>query len=882
MARLTALLLLAAALPAWAYDPVNRQEVDAGVHVPVLTKAPELLEFVQADYPPDAAAAGKVAEVRLLVTIAEDGAVAEATVPEPVGDGFDEAAVAAVKRFRFSPAEVDFKPSPVQIEYVYHFVLQPPDAGLTADAGVEESPPPALATLKGRLVQRGTRTRIEGGIVRCENLGVEGPEALSDAEGNFSLQIPAGPCNVKVAVSEYEPYDTEETLKEGETLEVTYHVIPRLLGFQTVVRSKREKKEVVRRTIERAELQRVPGSFGDPVRVIQNFPGVARAPFILGLLIVRGANPNQTKTYLDGVEIPLLFHLGGGPSVIASDFIEKIDFYPGGFGARYGRAVGGAVDVSTRRGASDTWHGTATVDLQGAAIFLEAPITENISVAGAVRRSYLDVLLPIFLPQDPQGGTLLVLPKYWDYQVRADYGGRRGQAHKDGTWTGMLMAFGSDDILDVVATGGGRNRDVSVNFHTLFHRVVSSWTYKQAGSTLKLTPFVGYDNVDLIAGDARLYAGQYTLGLRTDLEVEATKWLKVRAGLDLKEALVVGEAEIPVLDFNQYVGFPGADPKVDRQRVARTFDDFDGALYAETDVKLGPVTVTPGLRASHAFVNGQARWALDPRLWVSWKMFEGTEVKGSVGLYTQPPGLADVEPQPFGNPKLTHERAFQASLGVAQKITDDINFDVTGFFNRRYDNVSSPGETIVDEFGRVTQERVANNGLGRAYGVEVMVRHEVTKNFFGWLAYTFSRSEESRRGADKYWLTSFDQTHILTLVGSVRLPKGFEIGARFRLVSGTPRTPLSHTADLYRVDANNFVTERGEFRSARNPLFHQLDLRVDKTFAFNNWSLGLYLDVQNVYNAKNTETFILDYRRREEFPVSGIPILPIFGVKGSF
>ena len=162
----------------------------------------------------------------------------------------------------------------------------------------------------------------------------------------------------------------------------------------------------MRRTLERQELQRIPGSFGDPVRVLQNFPGVARAPFIGGQLIVRGANPSQTLTYLDGVEIPALFHLGGGPSVISAEFIDKIDFYPGGFGARYGRAVGGAVDVSTRRGASDTWHGSLKIDLQDTGLFLEAPLTDKISVAGSVRRSYIDALLPLVLPQDPNGGAL--------------------------------------------------------------------------------------------------------------------------------------------------------------------------------------------------------------------------------------------------------------------------------------------------------------------------------------------------------------------------------------------------------------------------------------------------------------------------------------------
>ena len=877
------LFCLLLALPASAYEGGTYKEVDGGVHIPVLTKPPALLEFVQAEYPAQAQAAGKMASVKLLVTIGADGKVAEAKVMEPVGDGFDEAALAAVKKFTFSPAEIDNKPGAVAIEYVYNFVLQVVDAGTPeADAKVPaaELKP---ATIKGRLVTRGNRTPISGGIVRCADLGAESPEAISGEDGRFELTVPPGPCKVKVSANSYETYDTVEELKPGETLEVDYYVVPEIIGYQTIVKSKREKKEVVRRTLERNELQKIPGSFGDPVRVLQNFPGVARAPFILGALIVRGANPGQTLTYLDGVEIPALFHLGGGPSVISSEFIDKIDFYPGGFGARYGRAVGGAVDVSTRRGASDTWHGSLKIDIQDTGLFLEAPLTDEISVAGSVRRSYIDALLPLVLPQDPNGGALFIVPQYWDYQVRIDYGGKRGKGLADGKWSGFLMAFGSDDVLKVVATGGGRNRDVSVGVHTLFHRVVGHLAFRQGNATFKITPYLGYDNIDLDFGITKLTAGNFNLGTRADLEVEAAQWLTVRAGIDVLEKHLSGQAEIPFIDDTQYVGFPGAEPKAEVQRFSRELDTFDAAAYVEADFKLGKrLTITPGLRASAGVYHDQARHAFDPRLWARLKIIEDwTEVKGSVGLYSQPPQAFDMEPSPFGNPKLGHERAFQTSLGVWQKITDDINIDVTGFFNRRYENVG-PGETTVNALGQVTQERVANTAAGRAYGMEILLRHEVSKYFFGWIAYTLSRSEETRRGETKYWLSGSDQTHILTFVGSLRLPFGFEFGARFRLVSGNPKTPNLHEADIYSVDGNRFFRQSGEFRSTRNATFHQLDLRLDKSFAFKHWTLGVYVDVQNVYNAKNVEGSFYDYRFREEFAVPGIPILPVFGIKGSF
>jgi TonB family protein len=875
-------LLVVGLLPTLALafeETVRRVEVDAGVHVPVLTKPPALLEFAQAAYPAEAQQAGLTASVKMRVTILADGAVGEVVVVDPVGHGFDEAAVEAVHRFKFSPAELDDVPAAVQIEYVYNFVLEAPvDAGSPEEA-VDAGPPPADAKIVGTLIARGSRKRVPAAIVQCDEWAALA--TASDEDGKFTLSVPAGLCSLRVAATDFMLYQTKQQLEHGETKEVNYFLIPKVTGYQTVVRGERDKQEVVRRTFTREELQKIPGTFGDPIRVIQNFPGVARAPFGLGQLIVRGASPNQTLTYFDGVEIPLLFHIGGGPSVVNGEFLDRVDFFPGGFGARYGRAVGGVVDVASRKGAADTWHGAAKVDLLDSSIFFEAPLADGISLAVAARRSYIDLLLPAVL-SIANVKTIQVLPVYSDYQVRLDVGGKKGEKLSDGSQF-SLFAFGSDDQLKLVTSGGVNGRDISVDFHTLFHRIVGTWLLRHKDTTFKLTPYVGYDLAKVDFGIATLTADTWTGGVRADLGVELTPWLTVRSGADIYDKVLIGSAQLPALEGVQYISFPGADPKTSTQSIAQTINTFDGAVYAEADFTVGKLTVTPGLRASQAFLANQTRNAWDPRLWARYQLFEGTSLKGSLGLYTQPPAATSMLPPPFGTPYLTHERAFQSSLGVAQRITDFINVDITGFYNRRYENVVSPGKTVVGDDGSVTQYRASNDGLGRAYGMEVLLRHEVSKYFFGWLAYTLSRSEERRAGTtNPYVLSTFDQTHILTAIASVRLPYGFELGARFRYVTGRPKTPLQHNADVFQADTYSYSAQFGDARSARVPDFHQLDVRLDKDFVFKDWTLDVYVDVQNVYNQQNVETTFYDYRFRKEFSVAGVPILPVLGVKASF
>jgi TonB family protein len=868
------LFALCAATAAGYEGEVRRYASDAGVVQPMLTKAPVLENSAPAKYPQEAQARGLTAVVRMLVTIAADGSVSEVRVVEPVGNGFDEAAADAVRLFRFSPGEVDGVPAPVQIEYVYHFTLE--------SRPVEASAPPvAHARLTGQLIARGSRLRVPAALIQCA--GGEGAQAVSDREGRFELSVPAGECAVRVTANGFEPFQRTEKLDGGETREVTYYLASKASEYETVVRAERERTEVVRHSLERVELQRIPGSFGDPIRALQNFPGVARVPFVAGQLIVRGATPSETSTQMDGVSIPILYHLGGGPSVVNSEFLDRVDFYPGGFGAKYGRAIGGLVDVATRKGARDTVHGVFKVDPLDASAFLEAPASRGVSIAAAVRRSYVDALLPLFLPKDANGGTLLVVPRYWDYQLRADLGSQLTRGRKPEGHTFYVMAFGSDDSLRVVASGGGRNRDVSLDAHTLFHRVKMDWSYRKGGFASELAPYVGYDSGNGTFGTTSAFqANVSTVGAREDLTFDIARWIKLRAGADALFSHLSGEAELPLIAGTQYRSFPGAQPSAETQSLSRRIDDFDGALYAEGDFKAGRLTVTPGARATRARIHGRELRTFDPRLWVRYQLLERTQLKGSAGMYSQAPNATDFENPPLGNPLLRFQKAFQTSAGVEQRFASHWFADAVAYYHRRYDMAVSPGRITANPDGSVTRERFSNDGLGRAYGLEFLVRHDVTRNFSGWLAYTLNRSLVRRAGGDDYRLSAFDETHILAVVATWRPGAHWELGGRFRYVTGRPITSTAHPYDAYSADTNRFYSTAGDELSSRLPAFRQLDLRAQKDFLFQSWTLSVYLDVQNVTNARNSEARIFDYRYREALLVPGIPILPLLGVKGSF
>jgi hypothetical protein len=721
---------------------------------------------------------------------------------------------------------------------------------------------------------------VPGATIRCGD-DPASPEAVSDDSGEFTLTTSPGLCAVRVVANGFLLLRDNEVLAPGTATTVTYDLTPVAAGYETVVRGQTESVAVVKEVATRDEVQKVPGTFGDALRVIQDFPGVARAPYVSGALIVRGADPDQTQTLIDGVAVPTLYHLAGGPSVINTAFLDDIQFYPGGFGARYGRAIGGIVDVSMRKGAADTVHGEVKVDVLDTSVFVESPVTDKVSVAGAVRRSYIDTTLPLALNVLVPNSGLSIVPVYWDYQLRVDFGAPRSAPQSEKRNTFYVMAFGSDDTLKVATSGSSLAENLNLGVHTLFHRVKGDWTYHDGKLTSVFGPYLGYDLASGGFGAIQFSEDVYSTGAREDLAYQASPYVTLRAGVDVLFQHLSGSALLLPIPDVQYVSFPGAAPSAAPQSIKRTINGFDGAVYLEADFKLGRFTITPGLRPSFEREHGHDLASLDPRLWVRYQLLSRTELKGSVGLYSQPPTIIDLENAPFGTPTLGPEHAFQTSLGVDHKFSDIVSLAVTGFFNRRYDLIVQPGATVVNPDGSVTENLYSNLGVGRAYGVEVLLRHRVTERFFGWIAYTLSRSIVAQPGVP-YQLSTYDETHILTLIGSYRLPKNWEVGLRFRYVTGRPYTQVLHPYDQYNVDANAFSPLMGGALSARNPPFNQLDLRVEKDFLFRHFTLGVYLDIQNVYNATNQEAVLYDYRFRMSEALPGIPFLPVLGVRGTF
>jgi TonB family protein len=847
-------------------------------------KEPELIEFVNATYPPEAMKQGIEANVGLLLTIDKEGRVTNAESPEPVGNGFDEAAIAAARQFRFKPATRDDKPVATKIRYLYKFTL----------TTVQAPPPPPPTT--GHLVGRLRLSETDAAVAGAELLlvGPDGKErrVTTDAEGRFRAEdVPPGAYKVRIALDGFDPVDSTEDVVAGDETDVTFRLSPKSEGVEVVVRGERPPREVTRRTVSRREMERIPGTSGDALRSIQSLPGVARPPPFAGLLIVRGSAPEDTQQFIDGASVPIIYHFGGLRSVVPTELLERIDFYPGNFSARYGRAGGGIVDVALR--APDTrcltpdgkpdaqrsgcFHALAQVDLLEGRALVQGPLPmKGWSFAGGIGRSWVGTWLKPIL--EAAGAGVTTAPVYYDYQLIAE--------HQDEDSRTSIRFYGSDDRVEFLiedpaaqdpAFGG------NLRFGTAFYRgqiVHESKLNSKVSVTGELA--IGKDAANFSLGTFFFKFQAIPITTRYELSYRPIKGAKINVGLDFEMA-----------DFDVSVRFPqpprpgepAPGPYANRPPIESKSSGFAfrPAWYGEIELEpIDRLRIVPGARVDYARDSGHGDFS--PRITARADLIKGrtpeqpdrrrTTLKGGVGLFHQPPQFPESD-DVFGTPNLYSNRFTHYTIGGEQELTRNIDLSVEGYY-KDLDRMVS--RTVSGGSGYVYN----NEGTGVAYGAETLIKYRPDSQFFGWLAYTLSRSERRDGPGQKKYLFQFDQTHNLTVLGSYRLGRGWEFGARFRLVSGNLETPVVRPPSLpalYAADAGAYAPIQGEPFSERLPLFHQLDIRVDKRWQFKGLRLSTYLDVQNVYNNPAKELTAYNFDFSHTTYQTGLPILPILGIR---
>jgi hypothetical protein len=724
------------------------------------------------------------------------------------------------------------------------------DGGAAPDAGAPdaaeavpllplaaEEPGRAAVALPGQLFARGTRDPVPGASLVVDGL-VAGE---TDSEGRFVLVVPPGRRVVQVQHPGFLPLTHfVQAAPDMPPLQLRLAAVsgggPR---YETVVHAEAGQEQGSKRTLAGPEITRTAGSLGDPFRVVESLPGVATMLWPLPVYAVRGSNPGNTGYFLDGVRIPALFHFALGPAVIHPHFLESLDFYPGGYPARYGRYVGGLVSASTAAPPPDRLRGSVDVRLFDAGGMLSVPIDDGRGTVAVAARYAYPAGLASALVED-------VRFHYWDYQARVD--------HLFGPGRLSLTALGSFDLLAnqtrevTVSPGGelGERRQEQV-LRLQFHRIDLRWRGAAARGRLSAGLALGQDSTAVPVDDdgsvgarARSLSPRltYQRALRLDLDLEA--------GLDAEIAryrglLSGGLEQEPLggLAFSRNTVLVGAH----------------GSLVYRPHER---VALSPGLRLD-VFSEGGARAVdLGPRLNLRVRAADALWLEISGARATQLPSLPlqlpGIEANALGRHGL--QSAWQGSLGLEAALAG-VELEASSFVQRSLlTDMRDPafGDPLLDDF------LIRRDAL--AYGLELMVRRPPGSPLHGWLAYTLSRSLRAFEGG-VVGPSDWDQRHVLNLVLGYRWGPT-TLGTRFHLHTGR-LVPVRNVQPL---------------EMARLPPFFQLDMRLDRRFVYDRWVLDAYLELVNATLSRQVVELQMtpQGRRDEGFRI----VLPSLGIRAEF
>lgn len=653
---------------------------------------------------------------------------------------------------------------------------------------------------------------------------------------------------------------------------------------EVTVRAAPRRREPARVGVTVEEARRVPGTQGDALKVVESLPGVARSSFGSGELVIWGSAPGDTRVEVDGVEIPALYHPSGLRGTVNADLIQRIDLAPGGWGVENGRALGGLVRLQTRDFPRDGIHGAVSADLLDTSAIVSAAVNGRARAAVAGRVSYLDRILSGVV--SPSVGDYFPIPRYRDYQAKITL-----DLREDEEISFVLLGSG-DSVRRTLASpdpAGARSETTDSSFHRFYAR------YQRAfadGSSVIVTPFFGRDEKAVAdafgAVSASQSIGTFRYGVRAARREPLGDAVAVNVGVDFAGSTSSvsrsGSLTVPPREGDLYVFGqpPGADVASDAYRE----NLVDAAPFVFADLRFGPLSITPGARFDVFLIEGsrltprvgatpsigssRLTTAIDPRLSASLAAGRRVTFSASAGLYHQPPAAEDLGAV-FGTPALGLSSALHLTAAEAVRLTDRLGIEITGYY-KALDHLVVRSRLPAPKLALA----LTQDGEGRSYGVQILLRQEAWKGFSGWISYAVGRSERWYAGDATTRLLDDDQPQVLSVVASQSL-SGFTVGARFRATSGTPRTPV--VGSFYDTTEGRFSPIFGAQNAIRLPPFYELDLRAEKVFSLRAATLRLSLDVLNVTYRKNVEeiAYSHDFSRRSD--VTGLPILAVLGAR---
>jgi tetratricopeptide (TPR) repeat protein len=559
-------------------------------------------------------------------------------------------------------------------------------------------------------------------------------------------------------------------------------------------------------SLKRIDVLMTPGGTADLMQAIQTGPGTTRAAEGADLY-VRGGDPAEAPVWVDGARLVYAGRYeslhGGAFGVLDPAVLGSATFSSGGFGARYGNALSGVLDVETL-GRPSSAAGVLSANTVGAGAMLQLPVGKRAGAWGAARVTEASMMLAMH----GRGGEFDTAPRALEGIGGAVWTPRPG-------W--QLKATG---LIDTDASA----------------RNVSAYGYSGAfgsrgGTTLATLSGRGVSRDRRVAVRANLSATERTTGFdfgvldreRTDRGVAArvdTEWMlgrgRLRAGA---EAAGMDARQTGVTPTTDQLA-PGSPSRV---LEAATDDASHVGGYAEYEwAASGRLGVVAGIRADR--LPGETEWTADPRLAVAFRAGDWT-LRAAGGEFHQGRWRTRFALPDAGSPAGVPTRARHLVVGA-----------------ERSGEPSLKVEAYTKSYGRYAEAGDGPQAVsGRATGLDAIVRWSRQARVNGWITYGLLRGRLELEDG-RVVPSAVDVTHSFTGVATVRLPAELQLGNTLRYATGRPFTPRT----------------AGEPNGERLPHYLRLDTRLTRFWTVRGRLVVTYLEMLNTAGRENIAGYSYD------------------------
>ena len=626
------------------------------------------------------------------------------------------------------------------------------------------------------------------------------------------------------------------------------------------------------------KLLKVPGIAGDPLAAVYSLPGVVIAGGDFGgRPAIRGSSPNDNGYYIDFMPAGYIFHTFG-PSIFNENLVGKFDLHPAGFGAQFGEATGGVIDVTLRDPRNQEFAGTFDWSFLQTGLLLESGLGDNQAFYASVRKSLLHLYYDE--GEEDEGITVYEAPQSDDYQFKYQW------------------LIGDDQKFTVSATGASDSARANisetseegradpefigdVDVDQKFDSLGARWEkFSDNGGYLSLALSRLEDSEKVNYGDGQFIDSSYQeTFFRGYYQNNWRQKHKLTVGLERRQFDFTYEFDmIPYFctdhqqDCNAQRG--------DRIQDALTLKQNTTALYLTDTWQLGDDwELEYGLRGEHNDYTEEK--IVMPRLKLTWQLSNDLIVNSKAGRYTRFPD-ADTAIRKLGNPDILSPRADHFSVGASYEFLSlwKLGVDV-------YSKKMTKLPLALTEDDPDYESHYANDMSGKAVGVELLLERDKSDGWYGWASLSWSKSERTNERTEQTEDYYLDTPLVLNAVANYQLNERWNLGARLTVRSGQKYTPIIGLRDNENYPGY-YLPVFGDLNSKQLPTYQRLDLQAEYQFILWGYKAAWTLAVINALNHENVEGYYFAPDGNEtldNFTIAkeeGIGMFPAIGFKLHF